>query len=133
MLYTVADANWSPGRPLPPLGARAGFHRMRASAVSIAAGRPVLAAAIRYDATRGRVIAHNVSRSGQGGPWEAPATMNDLGAITVFAPIPADLVREVGPSELRKHPGGLRIFPRPHVGVPFAPDAPRGRSSRRSG
>ena len=25
MLYTVADVNWSPGRPLPPLGARAGF------------------------------------------------------------------------------------------------------------
>ncbi len=123
MLYTVADANWSPGRPLPPLGARAGFYRMRASAVTIAAGRPVLAAAIRYDSLRGRVLAHGAGLDDQGGSWVAPATMNDLGAVTVLAPVPAGLVREIGPAEIRLHSGNFSVFPRSHVRAPCAHDA----------
>ncbi len=125
MLYTVADANWSLGRPVPPLGARAGFHRMRSSAVTIAAGRPVLAAAIRYDSLRGRVVAHGAGHGGRGGPWAAPATMNDLGAVTVLAPVPADLVRVIGPAELRLHSGNFPVFPRSHVRAPCAPEAGR--------
>jgi hypothetical protein len=129
MLYTVADVNWSPGRPLPPLGARAGFHRMRASAVSIAGGRPVLAAAIWYDSLRGRVVAHGTRLGGRGGSWAAPATMNALGAVTVLAPIPAGLVREIGPAEIRSHSGHLSVFPRSHVRAPCLPDADPGSDS----
>lgn len=115
MLYTVADARWSPGCPLPPLGARAGFYRMRASAVMIAAGRPVLAAAIRYDSLRGRVVAHGAGLGDHEGPWVAPATMNDLGAVTVLASVPAGLVRVIGPAEIRVHSGNFTIFPDNHV------------------
>ncbi|MEJ7637430.1 MAG: hypothetical protein WKF75_05410 [Singulisphaera sp.] len=115
MLYTVADSNWSPGRPLPPLGARAGFYRMRASAVSIAAGRPVLAAAIRYDSLRGRVVAQGADLGDHRGPWVAPATMNDLGAVTVLAPVPAGLVRATGPAEIRVHSGDFTVFPDNHA------------------
>lgn len=130
MLYTIADANWSPERPLPPLGARAGFYRMRASVVSLAAGRPVLAAAIRYDSLRGRVIAHRAGRDDPGGPWMAPATMNDLGAVTVLAPVPADLVREIGPAEIRLHSGSFPVFPRSHLRTPCGPGAGRRSVSR---
>ena len=133
MLYTVADSKWSPGRPLPPLGARAGFYRMRASAVTIAAGRPVLAAAIRYDSLRGRVIAHGAGLEDRGGPWVAPATMNDLGAVTVLAPVPAGLVREIGPAEIRVHSGTLSVFPRSHVRAPCAPTQPLDQSPGHSG
>ena len=136
MLYTVADANWSPGRPLPPLGARAGFYRMRASAVTIAAGRPVLAAAIRYDSLRSRVVAHGAGLGQEGGSWMAPATMNDLGAVTVLAPVPAGLVREIGPAELRAHSGNLSVFPRSHVRAPCALDAsgrPASRATNETG
>ncbi len=125
MLYTVADVNWDPRRPLPPLAARAGFYRMRASAVTIADGRPVLAAAIRYDSLRGRVVAHGGEHEVQGGPWVAPATMNDLGAVTVLAPVPADLIREIGPAEIRLDRGSLSVFPRSHARAPFAPVAAR--------
>ena len=47
--------------------------------------------------------------------------MNDLGAVTVLAPVPADLVREIGPAEIRAHSGHLSVFPRSHVRAPCPP------------
>lgn len=120
MLYTIASADWSPGRP-PPL-VQGGLFRSRSKAGAIA-GRPTLAVALRYDATRGVVVPEGPVARAEVGSWAAPAVVDVRGGVMVLAAIPAALVRVVGPAEVRADPGALRLFPRPHV-TPKSPDIP---------
>ena len=53
MLYTVANEGWTPGSPLPTSPRRVGLYRTRSEAESVAAGRPLVAVSVRYDAGRG--------------------------------------------------------------------------------
>lgn len=119
MFYSVATANWTPDRPLTHAVAPAGLLRTRDEARRIALGRPVVAVAVRYDATRCVVSAQGPAARRRVGPWEAPAILDRQGGLTILGAIPADLVRIVGPAELRVHPGhagipGRRI-PSPHL------------------
>lgn len=132
MLYAVACADWSPGSPLTPAMTRARLFRTRAEPANIAPGHPILAVAARYDSTRGEVIAQKPAARGLDGPWSAPAILDGTGGLTVLAPIPAALVRELGPSKIRVHPGTLGSMPGPHdvSSLPRRPSRVRWRASR---
>jgi hypothetical protein len=130
MFYTVASAEWSPERALTPVAARGGLYRSRFEAEAIADGRPTLAVALRYDANRGVVLPQGPVARARAGQWSAPAVMDARGSVTVFAAIPAALVRVVGPVEVRSHSGVLRVVPRPHR--PSGPDPPRECRSNRT-
>ena len=121
MLYAVADVNWSPGTPLPPSSTRGGLYRSRSEAESVAAGRPTLALAVRYDAARGAVFPQGPVARSWASRWSAPAVSDAVGVVTAFGAIPAALVRVAGPAELRCHPGVVHLIPRPHA----APGPPR--------
>lgn len=135
MLYTVANEGWSQGRPLAPTSARGGLRRSRAEAGAFLAGGPTLAVALRYDGTRGMVVAEGIAARGRNGPWSAPAVVDALGGVTVLTPIPAALVRVIGRPEVRTHPGALRVAPRPHVGAgpPEGLEAPGSGAARPGG
>ena len=126
MFYTVASAEWSPERVLAPVAARGSLYRSRFEAEAIADGRPTLALALRYDATRGVVLPQGPVARARAGRWSAPAVMDARGGVRVFAAIPAELVRVVGPAEVRVHSGALRLVPRPHL--PSKPIPPQGGS-----
>jgi hypothetical protein len=113
MFYTVASESWSVGKPLPPSAERPGLYRSRAGAEEVAAGRPLLIVAVRYDAARGVVVAQDLAFRIPGGLWTAPAIVDDRGIITVLAPIPGELVSLVGRAEIRMHPGTARPLPPP--------------------
>jgi hypothetical protein len=115
MLYTVANMSWTPGDSLTPSMARSGLSRWRPRTEDIAAGCPTLAVALRYDETRGQVVAEGVTARGRSGPWSAPAIVDSAGGVMVLAPIPAALVRVVGAAELRVHPGTTPAEARSHV------------------
>jgi hypothetical protein len=115
MLYTVANMSWTPGDSLTPSMARCGLSRWRPKTEDIAAGCPTLAVALRYDETRGQVVAEGVTARGRSGPWSAPAIVDSAGGVMVLAPIPAALVRVVGTAELRVHPGTRPAGARSHV------------------
>ncbi len=113
MLYAVASADWSPGRPLTPGGVD-GLYRCRAEADARSGGRPTLALALRHDPSRGVVVPQGQAARDRVGLWAAPAVVMAGGTLTVLQPIPGDLVREVGPAELRAHPGVVRLLRRPY-------------------
>lgn len=104
MLYTVAGADWSPGLPLTPAETCAGLFRTREAAGRIAPGRPTLAVALRYDATRGLVVAQPPAARDLPGGWTAPAILNGRGGVTVLATVPSALIRLVGRPRIRMHP-----------------------------
>lgn len=114
MLYAVASVDWSPGHPLPSGRRVEGLYRCRAEADARSGGRPTLALALRYDPGRGVVVPQGQAARDRVGLWAAPAVVEPGGAVTVLGPIPGELVREVGPAELRAHPGVVRLLRRPH-------------------
>ncbi len=119
MLYTIADIEWSSGLPLTPAETRAGLFRTREAAGRVAAGRPTLAVALRFDEVRGMVVAQPPAARTLPGGWTAPAVVNDRGGVVVFSTIPAALVKLVGPASIRLHGA--------HAGAtPAAPHAPAG-------
>lgn len=115
MLYTVANLSWTPGEPLTPSMARCGLSRWRPKSEDVAAGCPILAIALRYDQTRGQVVADGATARGRHGPWSAPAIVDSGGGVMVLAPIPAALVRVIGAAEIRVHPDSARAHPRTHL------------------
>lgn len=104
MLYTIASEHWSANRPLTPAQARLGLYRTRDEARQCAEGRPTLAVAVRYDSTRGTVVATPPAalRLG-GGAWSAPAFLNEAGGVVALCPIPPALVKRIGPPQFRLH------------------------------
>ncbi|WP_406700076.1 hypothetical protein V5E97_14670 [Singulisphaera sp. Ch08] len=125
MLYTVASWEWTSGEPLTPAMAREGLSRWRPKTDRIAATGPIVAVALRYDGTRGQVVAEGVTARGSCGPWSAPAIVDALGSVMVLAAIPASLVRVIGTAEIRVHPGTRSAVPQAHVAV--GQTAPIGR------
>jgi hypothetical protein len=113
MFYTVASEGWSAGHALWPSAERPGLHRSRAGAEEAASGRSLLVVSVRYDASRGVVVAQDLAFRIPGGLWTAPAIVDDRGVVTVLAPIPAELVSMVGRAEIRVHPGTARPMPQP--------------------
>jgi hypothetical protein len=105
MLYTIANERWTSGSPLPASETRAGLFRTRREAEAIAAGRRLLAVAVRYDAARGLVTPTTPADRDRPGGWSAPAIAGPSGGVTALAPIPASLVQLVGPVLLRVHAG----------------------------
>jgi hypothetical protein len=105
MLYTVANEGWTPGSPLPASPRRVGLYRTRGEAESVAAGRPLVAVSVRYDASRGMITPASPAADGHGGDWSAPAIVGPLGGLTALASIPAALVHAVGRPRLRVHAG----------------------------
>ena len=104
MLYTIASEQWSANRPLTPAQARLGLYRTRDEARQCAEGRPTLAVAVRYDSTRGTVVATPPAALRLGdATWSAPAFLNDAGGIVALCPIPPALVKRVGPARLHIH------------------------------
>ncbi len=129
MLYTIASEQWSADRPLTPTQTRVGLYRTRDEAGKLAGGKPTLAVAVRYDATRGTVVATSpTSLRLTGGTWSAPAFVNDSGGVVALCPIPPDLVRRIGPPRLQVHPA------QPTAGTHLAGRAllPAGRLPARS-
>jgi hypothetical protein len=116
MLFTVASAEWSPGLPLRPGETRAGLFRTREAVGRIAAGRPTLAVALRYDPRRGTVIAQAPAARPPDRTWTAPAIADAAGGVKVLSPIPASLVCLVGPARLRLHQGHPSAVPPPVSG-----------------
>ena len=57
MLYTIASDQWTADRPLTPSQTKVGLFRTRDEARDVALEKPTLAVAVRYDATRGTVVA----------------------------------------------------------------------------
>lgn len=129
MLYTTPKLDWSPGQTLTPSQARAGLFRTRGEAATTAPGRPTLAVAVRFDAARGVVQATPPAALALPGGWSAPAIVDDRGAVVVFAPVPADLVRLVGPASIRMHAGQREMARGPHRRVQAARPA-RDRPAR---
>ncbi|AGA29520.1 hypothetical protein Sinac_5372 [Singulisphaera acidiphila DSM 18658] len=125
MLYTVASWNWAPGDPLTPAMARGGLNRWRPKSEEIAGGGPALAVALRYDETRGQVVAEGVTARGSCGPWSAPAIVDSVGGVMVLAAIPAALVRVIGTAEIRVHGEAVPAVPRAHLTI--GPSASKGR------
>lgn len=125
MLYTVASWNWAPGNPLTPAMARGGLSRWRPKTEASAAGGPTLAVALRYDGTRGQVVAEGTTARGNSGPWSAPAIVDSTGGVMVLAAIPAALVRVIGEAEIRVHEATKLAVPRAHRSV--GPSTPAGR------
>jgi hypothetical protein len=104
MLYTVANEGWTPGSPLPTSPRQIGLYRTRSEAESVAAGRPLIAVSVRYDAGRG-ILTPTYPDGGLDGDWSAPAIVGPLGGLTALASIPAILVYAVGEPRLRVHAG----------------------------
>ena len=129
MLYTIAAHDWNHHAPIPTDPGRPGLTRNRprpepsSVAVSGPKARPILAVSIRYDAARGAVFAEGPTSRGPGGAWTAPAVVDELGGVTVLAPIPAALVQAVGPPRVRGDgpaeaaTAGLRVYPRPETPI----------------
>ena len=113
MLYTTPNLDWSIGQLLTPAQARSGLFRTRDEAARATPGRPTLAVAVRFDAPRGVVLAMPPASLALSGGWSAPAIVDDRGAIVVFAPIPAALVRLVGPASIRMHAGHRQATSKP--------------------
>lgn len=132
MFYAVASPSWTPGEHLTPSMARAGLSRWRPKSGEVATGGPILAVALRYDATRGLVVAEGPEARGVVGPWSAPAIVDQTGSVMVLAPIPPALVRVVGTADIRVHPDSARTLPRAHV-TTGRPAAARGRIRLGSG
>ncbi len=132
MLYTVAIAEWTAGRPIAPGVNRSGLFRTRAEAREAAAGRSTLAVALRYDPARGVVSAEGAAARAGLGRWSAPAIEDDRKVVTVLAPIPAELVREVGPARVRFHAGSGLLARGPHRrgGAPEPSGRPRASLAR---
>jgi hypothetical protein len=105
MLYTVANEGWTPGSPLPTSPRRVGLYRTRVEAESVAAGRPLVAVSVRFDASRRILTPASPVGGGQGGGWSAPAIVGPLGSLTALASIPATLVHAVGRPRIRVHAG----------------------------
>ena len=105
MLYTVANEGWTPGSPLPTSPRRVGLYRTRGEAESVAAGRPLVAVSVRYDASRGIITPASPVADGVSDAWSAPAIVRPLGGLTALAAIPAALVHAVGRPRLRVHAG----------------------------
>ena len=104
MLYTIAHEQWSASRPLTPAQARLGLYRTRDEAGRHAEGQPTLAVAVRYDSTRGTVVATPPASLRLGASaWSAPAFLNDDGGVVALCPIPPALVKRVGPPRFRVH------------------------------
>jgi|GEM_PF-2839654 len=127
MFYAVANPSWTPGESLTPPMARSGLSRWRPKAEDVANGGPILAIALRYDATRGLVIAEGPTARGVVGPWSAPAIVDLTGNVMVLAPIPPALVQVVGTAEIRVHPDSARVLPRAHIAA-GRPATGRGRA-----
>lgn len=126
MFYAIANPSWTPGESLTPPMARSGLSRWRPKAEDVANGGPILAIALRYDATRGLVIAEGPTARGVIGPWSAPAIIDLTGNVMVLAPIPPALVQIVGTAEIRVHPDSARALPRAHI-TTVRPAATRNR------
>jgi hypothetical protein len=112
MLYTVANEGWAPGSPLPTSPRRVGLYRTRVEAESVAAGRPLVAVSVRFDASRGIITPASPAPGNLGGAWSAPAVVGPSGGVTALASIPASLVRPLGRPRLRVH-AGHRVPGRP--------------------
>jgi hypothetical protein len=105
MLYTVANEGWTPGSPLPASPRRVGLYSTRGEAESVAAGGPLVAVSVRYDASQGLITRALPVAGGPGGDWSAPAIVGPVGGLTALASIPAVLVRAVSRPRLRVHAG----------------------------
>ena len=114
MLYTVSESDRSQDLPLISQAPRRVFHRTRAAVKKVAPGRPILAVALSYDATRGEVFARGRSVRGGSPSWTAPALVDRAGGVTVLAPVPAALVRAIEMPSIRVHIGSGAI-PRPRL------------------
>lgn len=122
MLYTIASEQWSANCPLTPAQTRVGLFRTRDEAGKLAEGKPTLAVAVRYDATRGTVVATSpASFRLAGGNWSAPAFLNDCGGIVALCPIPPALVKQVGPCRLHIHPAQPTAVPPRGSQAPLPP------------
>ena len=131
MLYTIAHADWTPGRPLCPSPGRRGLSRWRSQVEDLADGRPLVAVAVRYDATRGLVVAYGTAPRSRSVSWSAPAFVGEGGEVIVLAAVPAELVRPVGATRLRADVAVVPFAPRPHgalrpARLPFPSPAARG-------
>ena len=114
MLYTTANEQWSADRPLTPAQTRTGLYRTRDEAGKVAEDRPTLAVAVRYDATRGTVVATAPAAFRLvGGSWSAPAFVNDDGGIVALCPIPSALIKKIGPPRFQIHRGESFAIPAP--------------------
>lgn len=112
MFYTVANPSWERGSSLPPAMVRVGLSRSRPLANQRTVGGAILAVSIRYDRTRGVVVAEGTHSRGQFGPWSSPAIVDMEGRVMVLACIPAALVREVESPEIRLHAASSMPGPR---------------------
>ena len=114
MLYTIASEQWTEDRPLTPAQTRVGLFRTRDEARQAAAERATLAVAVRYDATRGTVVATAPAAARlEGGTWSAPAFVKDDGGVVALCPIPPALVKQIGPPRFQIHRGESSAVPAP--------------------
>ena len=114
MLYTIASEHWSAENALTPAQARVGLFRTRDEAGRLADGLPTLAVAVRYDSTRGTVVATPpASLRLAGRDWSAPAFINDAGGVVPLCPIPSALVKHVGTPRIHVHAPEASIVPQP--------------------
>ena len=119
MLYTIVNEPWTAESALTPSQARAGLFRTRDEARRLAEGKPTLAVAVRYDETRGTVVATPpASLRLSVGEWSAPAFLNESGGIVPLCPIPPALVKSVGPPRFRVHSPEASAVPTPGYAVP---------------
>ena len=119
MLYTIANDQWTADNALTPAQARAGLFRTRDEAAHVADGLPTLAVAVRYDETRGTVVAvPPASLRLDEGDWSAPAFVNESGGVVPLCPIPPALVKRVGPPRFRVHSPESSAVPTPGYAVP---------------
>ena len=133
MFYTVAHADWLPGRPLSPSPGRPGLSRWRSEVEGLADGRALVAVAVRYDATRGLVVAYGTAPRSRPVSWSAPAIVGARGEVIVLAAVPAELVRSVGPARLRADAAVVPFAPRSHGALrPARLPFPSGTSRRHS-
>lgn len=114
MFYSVASPDWESGQPLNPVGAL--LFRTRSEAEAFAPDGPAVAVAVRFD-PRWRVVRpQGAAALSAAGPWAIPAIGNTLGGVTVFGPIPTELVR---PSDLAESLADWR--PRSEEEAPAGP------------
>ena len=114
MLYTIASEQWSADRPLSPTQTRVGLFRTRDEARQVAEEKATLAVAVRYDATRGTVVATAPAAYRlEGGAWSAPAFVKEDGGVVALCPIPPALVRQIGPPRFQIHRGEASAVPPP--------------------
>lgn len=121
MLYTIATDQWTADHALTPAQARIGLFRTRDEAGKVADGKPTLAVAVRYDETRGTVVATPpASLRLDAGDWSAPAFVNESGGVVPLCPIPPALVKRVGPPRFRVHSPEAPSVPTPGYSIPAA-------------